>query len=166
MWRHGRYRRPALAGLLSMVLANGCYVLPAASPPAGSPGALAPVPPPVGAAAVAACSPASLSEPAAVAVADAEDQERPAPEEAAWSRAELERLKQEIISLRERIGNAEKENLETIRSIVDALDQVLQQDKRCEPALQPSEFQQPPAPGEKPAVPILPELPPLKRNSG
>jgi hypothetical protein len=87
-------------------------------------------------------------------------------DEAARSRAELQRLKQEIVNLRERIGAAGKENLETIRSIVDALDQVLDQDRLQQPGEKAIDPERSLTPEDNPAVPALPELPPLKRNGG
>jgi hypothetical protein len=165
MAQQGFYRRTIWLGLVSTALGGGCYTLPTAPPPAGPRAAAAvPQPAPVTPAAVD-WPPTTLPGPAAVAVADSEEDNHAVVDEAARSRAELQRLKQEILSLRERLGNTEKENLETIRSIVDALDQVLEQDRLREPKEareEPAELEPPQMPRDKPD--LLPQLPPLKRN--
>ena len=55
-----------------------------------------------------------------------------ASEELTRARADLQRSKQEVSTLRDKLRSAEKENLATLQSITSYLEQVLEQDKRSE----------------------------------
>ena len=55
-----------------------------------------------------------------------------ATEEVARARSELQRWKQQVVALREKLGSAEKENLETLSSIVGVLEKMMDQDRRPE----------------------------------
>jgi hypothetical protein len=154
-------RRPLRIVWLWMLLSCGCYTVPTTPPPAGPQAALA-APKGQGGAAISAVSLCTACRPGDSAIVNTSGQ--PALDEAVQSREELQRLRQEILNLRERMGKAEQENLKTIRSIEDSLDQVLKQENKGRPEEQPSEWEQPRTPEENPEPPILPELPPLKRN--
>ena len=66
-------------------------------------------------------------------------------------RSDLQRWKQQIVELRERLGSAEKDNLETLQSIVNALERLME---RKRPSEEPPETSE----GE------LPKLPRPRRN--
>jgi len=60
-----------------------------------------------------------------------------ASEDVARSRAELQRWKQEMSGLRERLRNAEKENVTTLQSLVLMMEQVMERDKTVEEPREP-----------------------------
>jgi chromosome segregation ATPase len=72
-----------------------------------------------------------------------------ASEEIARSREELQRWKQQVTALREKLGGAEKDNLATLQSIVSYLEHMTEQDKRPEVKQADKEPEQTEAPPPK-----------------
>jgi uncharacterized protein (DUF342 family) len=63
------------------------------------------------------------------ALGDAKSEVQAAKEDVARTRADLERWKQEVAGLRDRLRNAEKENVTTLQSVVQMLEQMMEHDK-------------------------------------
>jgi outer membrane murein-binding lipoprotein Lpp len=85
------------------------------------------------------------------ALRQAETEVKAATMELTQARSDLQRWKQQVVGLREKLGSAEKDNLETLQSIVNALEQLLERKKQTEEPAETTEE-------------VVPKLPKPRRN--